>query len=344
MTFFEPITSYEALAPELDALLKQKIVANYAPERQALEAEIAAGLLWAGRLPQGLVLLRRGGGPQRLRFLLTEPQALCGLALDRSTALELPFRSGDTRFPQLARALEGSGWAEALRRVRLSRRAGPRPSAQGAASPLLRPADEIPDPAALLRLLRCCFSPLTGCLPEQAELQADLAAGRVLALPGGLIRWREKGRSSEIRHLAVAPAQRGQGLSGPGGRQALPSLDRRGQSPRPPRLRGLRLRPRRLGIHRADPFPPRYEYIHQPMGGLNMREEILEILTDCCPDVDFEAETALIDDGLLESLDIVMIVTDLCHRFQVEINVDDLLPENFNSVDAIEELVRSKQA
>ena len=75
-----------------------------------------------------------------------------------------------------------------------------------------------------------------------------------------------------------------------------------------------------------------------------MREEILEILMDCCPDVDFENETALIDDGLLESLDIVMIVTDLCHRFQVEINVDDLLPENFNSVDAIEELVRSKQA
>ena len=75
-----------------------------------------------------------------------------------------------------------------------------------------------------------------------------------------------------------------------------------------------------------------------------MRDEILEILTDCCPDVDFEAETALIDDGLLESLDIVMIVTDLCHRFHVEINVDDLLPENFNSVDAIEELVRSKQA
>ena len=54
-----------------------------------------------------------------------------------------------------------------------------------------------------------------------------------------------------------------------------------------------------------------------------MREELLEILTDCCPDVDFENETALIDDGLLESLDIVMIVTDICHQFQVEINVDD---------------------
>ena len=213
MTFLEPITSYETLAPELDALLKQKIVANYAPERQALEAEIASGLLWAGRLPEGLVLLRRGSGPQRLRFLLTEPQALCGLALDRTTVLELPFRGGDTRFPELARVLGASGWAEALRRVRLSRRAGPRPSAEGAASPLPSPADEMPDPAARRGLLRSCFSPLTGCLPEQAELKDDLAAGRALALPGALIRWREKGRSSEIRHLAVAPAQRGQGLA-----------------------------------------------------------------------------------------------------------------------------------
>ena len=74
-----------------------------------------------------------------------------------------------------------------------------------------------------------------------------------------------------------------------------------------------------------------------------MREEILEILRDCCPDVDFENETALIDDGLLESRDIVMIVTDLSHRFDVDINVDDLLPENFNSLDDILELVRSKQ-
>ncbi len=75
-----------------------------------------------------------------------------------------------------------------------------------------------------------------------------------------------------------------------------------------------------------------------------MREELLTILTDCCPDVDFENETALIDDGLLESLDIVMIVTDICHHFNVEINVDDLLPENFNSVDAILDLIHSKQA
>ena len=73
-----------------------------------------------------------------------------------------------------------------------------------------------------------------------------------------------------------------------------------------------------------------------------MREQLLKILTDCCPDVDFEREQALIDDGLLESLDIVTIVSDIMFVFGVEISVDDLLPENFNSVDAMLELIRSK--
>ncbi len=72
------------------------------------------------------------------------------------------------------------------------------------------------------------------------------------------------------------------------------------------------------------------------------KKALLEILTDACPDVDFENETALIDDGLLESLDIITIVTDIVHEFNVDINVDDLMPENFNSLDAIAELIESK--
>ena len=74
-----------------------------------------------------------------------------------------------------------------------------------------------------------------------------------------------------------------------------------------------------------------------------MRESLLEILRDVCPDVDFERETSLIDDGLLESLDIVSIVTGSMDEFDVELNVDDLLPENFNSVDAMLALIESRQ-
>lgn len=55
--------------------------------------------------------------------------------------------------------------------------------------------------------------------------------------------------------------------------------------------------------------------------------------------MDFESETALIDDAVLTSLDIVAIVSELNEEFDVDISLGDLLPENFNSVDAMVELI-----
>lgn len=72
-----------------------------------------------------------------------------------------------------------------------------------------------------------------------------------------------------------------------------------------------------------------------------MREQLIEILTEAVPGVDFETETALVDDEILESLDIVTIVSELKDAFDVEITVDDLVPENFNSVDAMLDLIES---
>ena len=75
-----------------------------------------------------------------------------------------------------------------------------------------------------------------------------------------------------------------------------------------------------------------------------MKKQIIEILSEICPGIDFETETALIDDGLIDSLDIVAVVTELMEAFDVELGVDDLTPENFNIVEAIEELIESKQS
>ena len=72
-------------------------------------------------------------------------------------------------------------------------------------------------------------------------------------------------------------------------------------------------------------------------------ERLLEILSGVRPDVDFTTETALIDDEILESLDIVAIVSVINDVFNIELNVDDLLPENFNSAEAMLELIHSKE-
>ena len=71
-------------------------------------------------------------------------------------------------------------------------------------------------------------------------------------------------------------------------------------------------------------------------------EKLMQILTEACPGVEFDGQTALIDDGILGSLDIVTIVSEIMDEFEVELNVEDLLPENFNSLEAMLELIESR--
>lgn len=70
-----------------------------------------------------------------------------------------------------------------------------------------------------------------------------------------------------------------------------------------------------------------------------MKEQLLKILTELRPDVDFESETALVTDGILDSFDIVSLVAELNGEFDVTIGVDDLEPENFDTVDAMLQLL-----
>jgi len=74
-----------------------------------------------------------------------------------------------------------------------------------------------------------------------------------------------------------------------------------------------------------------------------MLEKVIEILQGIREDVDYEAETSLIDDGILDSFDIVGLVSELNDEFEVEINVDDLTPANFNSAENIVELIKKLQ-
>ena len=72
-------------------------------------------------------------------------------------------------------------------------------------------------------------------------------------------------------------------------------------------------------------------------------EEILNVLQDIRPDVDFVHEKRLIDDKILDSFDIITIVSELNQTFDVEIDVEDLEPANFNTVEAMMELIERLQ-
>lgn len=73
-------------------------------------------------------------------------------------------------------------------------------------------------------------------------------------------------------------------------------------------------------------------------------EKLLEILKNIRPDVDFENETALIDDGILDSFDVVSIISELDDVFGVQIRITELDPENFNSAESIWNLVQELKA
>ena len=68
-------------------------------------------------------------------------------------------------------------------------------------------------------------------------------------------------------------------------------------------------------------------------------DQLMEILEDLRPDVDFSKEKALIDDGVLTSFDIISLVSELNDAFDVDIAVEDLMPENFNSAENMMELI-----
>lgn len=70
-----------------------------------------------------------------------------------------------------------------------------------------------------------------------------------------------------------------------------------------------------------------------------MREQIIAILENMKPGVDFEKQTRMIEDHVLESMEILQLVSDLSDEFDIEITVMHIKPEHFQSVEAICDLV-----
>lgn len=76
-----------------------------------------------------------------------------------------------------------------------------------------------------------------------------------------------------------------------------------------------------------------------------MREQIIKILTELRPEFDFTQEGVnFIEEGMLDSFDMVNLVNDLDSTFGISIDGIDILPENFGTVESIEQLLKKNGA
>lgn len=69
-------------------------------------------------------------------------------------------------------------------------------------------------------------------------------------------------------------------------------------------------------------------------------DKLMEIMNEIRPDVDFQKEVKLIDEDILDSFDVIAIVSEVNEAFGIEININDLIPENFNSIHALLDLFK----
>lgn len=70
-------------------------------------------------------------------------------------------------------------------------------------------------------------------------------------------------------------------------------------------------------------------------------ENIMKILKELRPDIDFTVEKNLIDGGILTSFDILTLIEELSDVYDIDIETDDIIPENFNSAEGIYRLMQS---
>lgn len=76
-----------------------------------------------------------------------------------------------------------------------------------------------------------------------------------------------------------------------------------------------------------------------------MKDQIISILTNLRPEFDFTQEGIdFIEEGMLDSFDVVSLVSDLDAAFGISIDGVDILPENFATVESIAQLLKKNGA
>lgn len=74
-----------------------------------------------------------------------------------------------------------------------------------------------------------------------------------------------------------------------------------------------------------------------------MKDQIISILNELRPEFDFSEDVNFIEEGMLDSFDVVSLVAELENTFGISVNGVDIIPENFSTVESIEQLVNKSE-
>lgn len=203
-----PVTEYEQVAQRVNPLLLQAGMTNGIPDREKLEREIARGTLYLQVEDFGLFLFRKREKWDHLNFLLKKGESLQAWNPHRPTVVELPFRKETDPMETVAGELETKGFRLILERIRYTRKGKVSEPFPGVGVGECKQGD------LSYGLLEQNFSPLTGCIPDREEWEILRNKGQILTLPGGVLHYEIKGKTTELRHLAVDRARRRQGFAG----------------------------------------------------------------------------------------------------------------------------------
>lgn len=70
------------------------------------------------------------------------------------------------------------------------------------------------------------------------------------------------------------------------------------------------------------------------------KQDLIQLLTEIHPEIDYETETSLIDAKIYDSMDIVTLIAEIAENFEIKVPANEINPDNFNSAEALFQLLK----
>ena len=296
--------------------------------------EILLGNVMMEKHGNNLFVLKKTEYVNKLYFIINDFEDL-SLDIPEKTVTEYSYKTRDPvkdfeSLKRLSDRLEKLSMTEVLSRKRFSLKCGGEEHTVEVNDAVSFRIAGTGDSALVLTTLTDNFDVQTGCIPSRDEMNADLEAGNIIfaevdGKTAGLIHLEGNDHSAEIRHLCVNDEFRNKGIAETLVGHFISFF------------KGSIVRFMEDGM-KSVVFLKNSEVKNMD----DKLEKLVAILHDEVPGVDFMKEKNLVDDEILTSLDIIGIVTSISLNFNIDLDVDDIVPENFNSIDDMLEMINRK--